>query len=175
MPSHKRTKPRPAKPTWQGWRVGKEMGTAFADEADTTGMYRLMKPRHNRTGAGPTTSTWQGCHEGKVSGSCRDDQYLTDSGGAPISLTEKEHVRWAKTLDHPMQFGRGGIDKLEPAMQKALLFEATTDGNMVDLHREHILSHYGQIAIDLEGERLKWLHTEVPKERQWLMKTCAYH
>ena len=68
-----------------------------------------------------------------------------------------------------MQFGTGGIDKLEPAIQKALMSEATTDGNMVDLHRENILSHYEQLAIDLEGERLKWLHTEVPKELQWLM------
>ena len=55
-------------------------------------------------------------------------------------------------------------------MQKASMFEATTCGNMVELHRENILSHYEQLTIDLEGQRSKWLYTEAPKELQWLTK-----
>ena len=52
-------------------------------------------------------------------------------------------------------------------MQKASVFEATSGGNMVELHRENILSHYEHLTIDLEGQRSKWLYTETPKELQW--------
>ena len=59
--------------------------------------------------------------------------FVTRGGGAPVGLSESEHVHWGMSIDHPMQRGEDTLDK---DLVEALEFECDNSPEVLDEYRK---------------------------------------
>ena len=80
--------------------------------------------------------------------------FVTRGGGAPVGLSESEHVHWGMSIDHPMQ---RSDDTLDTDLGEALEFECDNSPEVFDEYRNGKIDELLWQMAHLESERLSWM------------------